>query len=111
MPVRRGCRLGDTRQAWRKIIALEEDSTTISDGAWYADTNKFWMNEKMIFPSSRHDRDGHEYSRWEDHLLDLRANFVFADGHGDFMNRRVARDPLCYEPRYDGPPLDTLPLF
>ena len=64
----------------------------------------------MIFPSSRHDRDGREYSKVEFHVLDRRANFLYVDGHCEFMNRRTARDPRRYQPGYNGPPLDVLPL-
>ena len=109
MPLRKPRRLLQLTHPERLILALEEDSTTISDGAWYADTNKFWMNEKMIFPSSRHDRDGREYSGVKYHVLERRSNFVFVDGHCEFMNRRAARDPRRYEPGYEGPGFDVLP--
>ena len=99
MPVRKPCKLSQLRQPERKILVLEEDSSTISDGAWYADTNKFWIDEKMTFLSTRHDRDGKEFSRREEFLVDRRGNVVFADGHGEFMERRKQYLPAYYEPR------------
>lgn len=98
MPKRKPRRIWSLRQPERKILALEEDSTTITDGAWYADTNKFWLKERMIFLSARHDRDGREFSRREDFLIDRRGNVVFADGHGEFMERRKEQLPAYYDP-------------
>src|SRR5213592_4579935 len=100
------CRLGDVRQPSRKMLAVEEDSSTISDGAWYADVSKWWFGDNMVYISVRHDRDGREYSRRvEDFGADRgRGNVVFADGHGEFTDRRRAMTALNYEPRYDGPP-------
>ena len=103
MPPRKPYKLLQLSQPARLILALEEDSTTISDGAWYADTNKFWMNQKMIYPSSRHDGGGREYSQREDYEHDRRANFLFADGHCEFINRRAAIDAHRYQPGYSGP--------
>jgi prepilin-type processing-associated H-X9-DG protein len=104
MPIRNPCRLTQVRQSWRKILAMEEDSATISDGAWYADTSKFWIGDTMAFPSSRHDRDGGEYSRREDYMIERKGNIFFVDGHGEFTDRRRAQARLAYDPHYDGPP-------
>jgi prepilin-type N-terminal cleavage/methylation domain-containing protein/prepilin-type processing-associated H-X9-DG protein len=109
MPVRKGCKLSSIPQAWRKILALEEDSTTISDGAWYADTDKFWMGGKMVFPSTRHDRDGKEYSRREDYMIERRSNMFFVDGHVEFTDRRRSMARLCMDPLYNGPPAANWP--
>jgi prepilin-type processing-associated H-X9-DG protein len=113
MPPRTGCKLGAIRMATVKMLAVEEDSATISDGAWYVDTPKFWMGNKMIYISVRHDRDGREYSRLpDDWSADRgRGNVVFADGHGEFTDRRRAMAPLDYEPLYDGPPPPDWPWY
>lgn len=102
MPVRKPFKLWRVRLSSRKILALEEDSSTISDGAWYADTDKFWLNGTMIFLSTRHDGDGREFSRREDFLVARRGNVVFVDGHAEFMERRKEQLPMYYEPGIDG---------
>jgi prepilin-type N-terminal cleavage/methylation domain-containing protein len=115
MPIwrRPACKLGSMRLASRKILAIEEDSGTISDGAWYADTNKFWLGGKMVYISVRHDGNGREFSRRvEDWNAERgRGIVVFADGHADFVDRRIGMQHLCFEPLYDGPPATNWPWF
>jgi len=99
------CKLGKAVGASRKILAVEEDTSSISDGSWYSTTGKFWLGGKIPFVSVRHNRDGREYSDRETALQDHgRGNVVFADGHGDFIDRRLAIAPFYCIPDYDGPP-------
>ena len=98
------CKLNRAANPSCKILAIEEDTTTISDGTWYASTSKFWSGDAMVYVSARHDRDGREFSRREDFMVVRRGNVVFADGHGDFIDRRKARAAAYHDPLDKGPP-------
>ena len=85
-------RMSGVKVPSRKIIVVEEDERSINDGHWAPSPNWDWL-------SIRHDRqrrlpDTNQAANW-----DRRGNVLFADGHGDFVNRRMTWDPANFEPR------------
>lgn len=108
-------KLTQARNAVRKIIAIEEDTAAINDGAWFPPN---WVGDPLSpgrgsFASARHDGDGREFPWWsktnEEGRLShyRRGNVVFADGHGEFFTREKALfgpfvDPMYSDPAYLG---------
>jgi prepilin-type processing-associated H-X9-DG protein len=91
------CPLGKVFDPCHKILAVEEDSALINDGAWWPSgmsADEFGAQQSMI--SVRHDM-WREYSRREDIGIG-RGNVVFADGHCGFMERRLAQDGFYTDP-------------
>ena len=112
------CKLGRVVKPSRKILAAEEDTTLINDGAWHREDNG--LNGKLPYISVRHDGEGREYSNPKDYILDPvdshvifayrgRGNVVFADGHADFVDRRTGIFEPFLAPEDDTPGPPELP--
>ena len=81
--------------AGNKVLLVDEDSQTIDDGAWapqnYSNGGTYTGRNAI---SNRHDR-GIENST---DPKAGRGNVLFADGHGDFIDRWDATMPTLYNP-------------
>ena len=75
------------RRAAEKILLIEEDERSLDDGNF----NPFLIGSTVEnFLSVRHDQ--------QKQSLDSRGNICFADGHVDYVTRRVSQDPKYYDP-------------
>ena len=90
----------------RKILAIEEDTKGINDGAWFCGGGDYI---EVVNPlvSVRHDR-GREVGDSNNHVSDEyeragRGNVVFADGHCEFFHRWDMYQKTEYmDPRHPG---------
>ena len=98
------CRLSQVVQAPLKAMVIEEDTTGINDGMWWAlDTDRFALRSTAV--SVLHDKDREvrkpiefdfnhpDYWQWG------RGNVVFADGHGELFERIRLLRPAHADPR------------
>jgi prepilin-type N-terminal cleavage/methylation domain-containing protein/prepilin-type processing-associated H-X9-DG protein len=78
------------------ILFAEEDEATIDDGNWWP----VIVGSYGDYLSIRHDRfEKLERSSGIIMHRKRRGNVVFADGHGDYVPRSYAHDPMHYTPR------------
>jgi prepilin-type N-terminal cleavage/methylation domain-containing protein/prepilin-type processing-associated H-X9-DG protein len=98
------CKLNEVINASQKVLAIEEEMTSINDGAWSAGDAE-WGIFRTSLPSVIHDK-GREYG-WQDPNIGARAgrgNVVFADGHCEFFPRLKLLGANWIDPRNrDGP--------
>jgi prepilin-type processing-associated H-X9-DG protein len=98
------CQLGRAVNASHKVLAVEEDSTLINDGAWWP--RSFGLDQfgaQMCILSVRHDRPT-EMSRWEDQGDGVgRTNVVFLDGHCELIDRAMAEGVVYADPYFRMP--------
>jgi prepilin-type N-terminal cleavage/methylation domain-containing protein/prepilin-type processing-associated H-X9-DG protein len=97
------CRLTEVVESSRKVMAIEEDLSGINDGMWCAggmDSSLFWTSLVSVL----HDK-GKEYGFGAGQNPDYnsahggRGNVVFADGHGEFIERVKLLAAGNYDPR------------
>jgi prepilin-type N-terminal cleavage/methylation domain-containing protein/prepilin-type processing-associated H-X9-DG protein len=81
--------LGRIKRVSEKVLLVEEDERTIDDGHWVATGNP-----PTNFLAIRHDRNGANWPR----NVDRRGNVAFLDGHGDYVTRLFAHNPLNLDP-------------
>jgi len=97
------CQLGRAVNSSYKVLAVEEDSTLINDGAWWP--QPFGLDhfgDQICVLSVRHDR-ATELSRWQDQVDGAgRTNVVFMDGHCEFIDRVTAENVRCSDPYFRG---------
>jgi prepilin-type processing-associated H-X9-DG protein len=88
-----------------KILAIEEDTTKINDGAWWTGTSEY-PSKGTSSVSVVHDRN-REFGNYETETAGYwqrgRGNVVFADGHGEFLLRWYTRYEAYMMPDYNGP--------
>jgi prepilin-type processing-associated H-X9-DG protein len=97
------CKLSQVVRASEKALVIEEDSVGISDGAWWSMALDS-VNLRWWLTSVRHDRgkgrDGGGGLTPGYYSGPGRGNVVFADGHCEFMERRVLDSRTYVEPAY-----------
>ena len=96
------CQLSRAVNPCNKILAVEEDSLVINDGAWYPPSTADGFGNAKGMISVRHDK-GREYSNSLTEWRIGRGNVFFADGHCEFVERRIAEIPSYTDPRNRGP--------
>ena len=80
-------KIAGIRRAAEKILLAEEDERSLDDGNF----NPFLIGSTVEnFLAVRHDR--------QRQALDARGNVCFADGHVDYVTRRVTQDPKYFDP-------------
>jgi type II secretory pathway pseudopilin PulG len=81
-----------------KIMIIDESTETIDDNVW-APGN--WFGDRQNMLSNRHDqrRERARESNAEETLKRGRGCVVFADGHADFIDRRLAMTDTYYDAR------------
>ena len=86
--------------ASRKILMIDEGETTVDDGCW-APENFFADGQNLL--SNRH-AVGKEKPTGNPQLDSKkgRGNVIFCDGHGEFIDRRLAYEPAYYDPFFRG---------
>lgn len=96
----RPCKLGHCRNPSIKILALEEDTTAINDGEWWAGNG----TEPSV--SVYHDvgRERRSIHPTEPDWPRGRGHVVFADGHADMFPRAKTLFTAYINPRHDGGP-------
>jgi prepilin-type N-terminal cleavage/methylation domain-containing protein/prepilin-type processing-associated H-X9-DG protein len=80
-------KLAAIRRSAEKILLMDEDELSLDDGNF----NPYLIGSSVEnFLGTRHDR----------HRKDLggRGNVVFADGHGDYVERRFTQDARNFDP-------------
>jgi prepilin-type N-terminal cleavage/methylation domain-containing protein/prepilin-type processing-associated H-X9-DG protein len=108
-------RLGQIVNPCQKVLAIEEDVTGINDGVfWPDDTDR--IVTRYSSGSVRHDGNGPEHAgnpRASSHVFDdfnrpyigrRLCNVVFADGHGDRLQRTKLQYPAYTNPTSRLPP-------
>jgi prepilin-type processing-associated H-X9-DG protein len=106
------CKLGHVVNPCQKVLAIEEDTTGINDGAWYPGSAD-WVSSRYSSGSLRHDGNGPEhpgtpkdsymYFEYGD-FGRRRCNVIFADGHGEMIERRKLALPAYTDPTSRLPP-------
>jgi prepilin-type processing-associated H-X9-DG protein len=101
-------RVGSIRNAAEKILLVEEDPLTVTDGAWtppaidYSDSTQNLDGADLL--ATRHDaKKGRPDAGWsmpDIPNLELRGNVTFVDGHAEFQSRRYAHDRAHVDPNY-----------
>ena len=87
------CTLGMVVAPSRKVLAVEEDSNRINDGAWWTDSGDI-LTSKRYSVSMLHDV-GRDYGQSpdDDHYFKRgRGPVVFADGHCDVLDRQTLQN-------------------
>jgi prepilin-type N-terminal cleavage/methylation domain-containing protein/prepilin-type processing-associated H-X9-DG protein len=74
-----------------KILAIDESSATVDDGCW-APQNYAVDGQNLL--SNRHDKQAEKKTDKNAG----RGTVLFADGHGDFIERKNSFDPMWYDP-------------
>jgi len=101
-------RAGSIRNASEKILLVEEDPLTVTDGAWtppaidYRDSSQNLDGLDLL--SIRHEaKKVRPEAGWTMPNLpniDRRGNVTFVDGHAEFQTRRYAHDRAHVDPNY-----------
>jgi prepilin-type N-terminal cleavage/methylation domain-containing protein/prepilin-type processing-associated H-X9-DG protein len=101
-------RVGSIRNAGEKILLVEEDPLTVTDGAWtppaidYKDSSQNLEGADLL--STRHEaRKAHPDAGWtmpNIPNIQLRGNVTFVDGHAEFQSRRYAHERAHVDPNY-----------
>lgn len=80
-----------------KIMIIDESSQTVDDDCWAPEN---WTNDRQNMLSNRHDKQQEKAreANAEETLKGGRGNVIFADGHADFVPRRLAMSPESVEP-------------
>jgi prepilin-type N-terminal cleavage/methylation domain-containing protein len=106
------CKLGHVVNPCQKVLAIEEDTTGINDGAWRAQGADL-VSFRYSSGSLRHDGNGPEHGgnpMDPFHVFDYRrfgrrrCIVVFADGHGDMLARTYLKTPAYTDPTSRLPP-------
>lgn len=86
------------RRSSDKITIIDESSETVDDNVWAPEN---WKGDRHNMLSNRHDqrRERSMETNPEETLKRGKGTAVFADGHADFISRRLALDPNSYDPR------------
>jgi prepilin-type processing-associated H-X9-DG protein len=92
------CPIGKTVDPSRKVLAVEEDTRIINDGAWFPMHSDYFGPIPMSYLSVRHDLPKEE-QRW----VRARSNVAFLDGHCEFIDRNIEIDESYINPHYRGP--------
>jgi prepilin-type N-terminal cleavage/methylation domain-containing protein/prepilin-type processing-associated H-X9-DG protein len=110
----RPCRLGKVVNHCHKVLAVEEDVTGINDGAWWPmGSDNASPTNRYSSISIRHDGSGPEHGgnpASSDDVFNFRrfhfrkGNAVFADGHGEMLERGKANDHAYVDPQSYDPP-------
>jgi prepilin-type N-terminal cleavage/methylation domain-containing protein/prepilin-type processing-associated H-X9-DG protein len=87
------------RHPSEKIMIIDEASTTVDDGCWAPQNYDPTAATPKNVLSIRHDK-GAESST---NPNSGHGNVAFADGHADFIERKLAVDPKAWWATYDGP--------
>ena len=108
------CKLGKVVNASRKVLAIEEDPTGINDGAWWPlSADNAVPPRRYSSISVRHDGTGPEHGgnpTSDDDVFNFRrfsfrkGNAVFADGHGEMLERGKANVRAFADPQSHDPP-------
>jgi prepilin-type N-terminal cleavage/methylation domain-containing protein/prepilin-type processing-associated H-X9-DG protein len=81
-----------------KIMIIDESSTSVDDGCWAPQNYDVAKGENVL--SNRHDRKSE--SKLDPNAG--RGNVCFADGHADFIERKIAILPISWDATWDGTP-------
>ena len=102
------CRIGKVVNHSQKVLAIEEDPTGINDGAWWPiGTDNAVPPRRYSSISIRHDGSSPEHGgnpMSSDDVFNFRrfsfrkGNAVFADGHGEMIERAKANDEAFVDP-------------
>jgi prepilin-type N-terminal cleavage/methylation domain-containing protein/prepilin-type processing-associated H-X9-DG protein len=102
------CKIGKIVNHCHKILAIEEDPTGINDGAWWPiGTDNAVPPRRYSSISIRHDGTGPEHGgnpTSSDDVFNFqrfafrKGNAVFADGHGEMIERRKVTDEAFVDP-------------
>ena len=80
-----------------KIMLIDESSVTIDDGCW-APQN--YAGGGLNLLSNRHDKGSEDKTN----INAGRGNALFADGHADYIERKLAMTPAYWDATWDGNP-------
>lgn len=89
-------RVTQIRNPSAKVILIEEDERSINDGHWAPGVNGATPDWLAL----RHDRKRRLPDNNQPQNLDRRGNAVFADGHGEFVERRLTQELRHFDPTY-----------
>jgi|DewCreStandDraft_4_1066084.scaffolds.fasta_scaffold03742_10 prepilin-type N-terminal cleavage/methylation domain-containing protein/prepilin-type processing-associated H-X9-DG protein len=79
------------RNPAQKILMIDETHETVDDGAWAP--QHFASDQKNVL-ANRHDRRQEQSTNPNAG----RGNVIFADGHYEFIERKLSFDPMYYDP-------------
>jgi prepilin-type N-terminal cleavage/methylation domain-containing protein/prepilin-type processing-associated H-X9-DG protein len=90
-------RITQIKRSSEKIMIIDESSETVDDNVWAPEN---WFGDRQNMLSNRHDqqRERARESNPEETLKRGKGNVVFADGHADFVPRKLAMSPDNVDP-------------
>ena len=90
-------RITQIKRSSEKIMIIDESSETVDDNVWAPEN---WFGDRQNMLSNRHDqsRERARESNAEETLKRGKGNVVFADGHADFIPRKLAMSPDNVDP-------------